>query len=515
MRECLIVILAVIALILLAILLGRLCFPLPSIKGRPVSRSIPADETTPLGRSMIDGMAAHPGKSGFIPLLSGQDALGSRLDLARKAEQSIDAQYYIWHDDTSGRLLLKELYEAATRGVRVRLLLDDNGIDAMDDILWALNLHKNFEVRLFNPSTVRRPKYAGYAFDLMRMNRRMHNKAFLVDGAYAIIGGRNIGDEYFQVGDADFYLDLDVVATGPIVAETAAAFDLYWNADSVFAVEQIMRRVHDLNALEETLRTRDTSPEALKLVGDVTTSVGRMDHHAITLDWTEIHLVVDDPVKGKGRARRNQLMITRLDEILGGVEHELDLVSAYFVPGKHGLDVFRDLTTSGRRVRILTNALNTTDVLMVHAGYTKYRRRLLKAGVELFELKLRAGKTSGEEEIPRFGLSGASLHAKTFAVDKKRVFIGSFNFDPRSALLNCEMGFLIDSPVLAKMTSAAFDGPVEVMSYRPQLSADKRLVWTEKLPDGRQVIYQQEPGATLFDQGAIVVIGLLPIEWLL
>ncbi|AGT11154.1 phospholipase D family protein [Paracoccus aminophilus] len=497
-----------------AILVARLIFRLPSIAGRPFEAAIPADETTRLGREMFAGMRTHPGLSGFIPLMSGHDALGSRLELAHRAERSIDVQYYIWHDDTSGRLLLKALHDAALRGVRVRLLLDDNGIPGLDDTLYALNALEHFEVRLFNPSTIRRPKYAGYAFDLLRMNRRMHNKSYLVDGALAIIGGRNIGDEYFQVGDADFYLDLDVIAIGPIVAETAEAFDAYWNCSSVFALEQIVRKVKDPDALRETLTTSASTPEAQKVVGELTTSAERLNRHSITPDWTEIRLVVDDPIKGTGGAKRKHLMVTHLDQILGGVESELNLVSAYFVPGTGGLRLFSSLART-RRVRILTNALDTTDVLMVHAGYTKYRRRLLKAGVELFELKLRAGKVRGDEEIKRFGLSGASLHAKTFAIDQKRVFIGSFNFDPRSALLNCEMGFMIESPVLAKMTTAAFDGALEVMCYKPQLSVEERLVWTEKKHDGKVAIYQQEPGSTLYDQAAIVVIGVLPIEWLL
>ncbi|WP_312525705.1 phospholipase D family protein [Paracoccus sp. (in: a-proteobacteria)] len=518
MREilagCLIGAVALIALAVAAILIARQLFPLPSLEKRPIECAKAADVATKLGRRMLESMARHPGKSGQIPILSGYDALGSRLELAYEAEQSIDAQYYIWHDDLAGQLLLKALQDAALRGVRVRLLLDDNGIHGFDQTLSALDGITNFEVRLFNPSTVRNPKYLGYAFDFMRMNRRMHNKAFIVDGAAAIIGGRNIGNEYFQVGDADFYLDLDVLAIGPIVTETAAAFDAYWNSASVFGISQIVKGRGDLQQVTQRLEDVAASDEARQLVGNVVTSAAELARRSATPEWTEIRLVVDDPIKGQGGARRHQLMITRLDEIMGDVATKMDLISAYFVPGKAGAKLLSDLAKT-RRVRVLTNALNTTDVLLVHAGYTKYRRKLLEARVELYELKLRAGKTSGEDEIPRFGLSGASLHAKTFAIDDRRVFIGSFNFDPRSALLNCEMGFLIESPSLAKLTSSAFDGPIEMMSYKPALSAEKNLVWTERRSDGSMLIYQQEPGATWFQQVAIVIIGLLPIEWLL
>ncbi len=518
MREilvgCLVSIVGLIVLAIAAIVVARMVFPLPSIADRPPEHAIPADDSTLLGRRMLEGMERHPGKSGYIPILSGYDALGSRLEMAHEAEQSIDAQYYIWHDDLAGQLMLKSLMDAAKRGIRVRLLLDDNGVNGLDDTLTALDGLENFEVRLFNPSTVRSPKYLGYAFDFMRMNRRMHNKSYIVDGAAAIIGGRNIGNEYFQVGDADFYIDLDVLAIGPIVTETAAAFDDYWNSASVFRIDQIVRGRGDMAALETKLNAVAASPEARGLLGDVVTSAAELARRVASPEWTEIRLVVDDPVKGLGVARRDQLMISRLGDILGGVSADLDFVSAYFVPGKEGLELFTTLAKT-RRVRILTNALNTTDVLVVHAGYTKYRRKLLEAGVELYELKLRAGKTSGEEELPRFGLSGASLHAKTFAIDHRRVFIGSFNFDPRSALLNCEMGFLIESPALAKLTSSAFDGAIELMSYQPKLSAEKKLVWIEKKPEDEMVIYQQEPGATWFQQVSIVIIGLLPVEWLL
>ncbi len=506
---------ALCVLIVLAIVIARQIFALPDIASRPEEHALVATEDSAIGRRALEGMANHPGKSGFIPILSGFDALASRLELAANAEQSLDVQYYIWHDDLSGRLFFKALHDAAERGVRVRLLLDDNGVPGLDPMLSALSSHPNFDIRLFNPSTIRKPKPAGYAIDFMRMNRRMHNKAFIADSAAAIIGGRNIGDEYFQVGDADFYIDLDVLAVGPIVAKTSAAFDAYWNSASAFAIEDIVRDRGDLAAMVALLDETAASPEAAQLIEQAITSVAGLMHRSVEPEWTDIDLVVDDPAKGQGIASKDQLMITHLGEILGGVESELDLVSAYFVPGKAGLELFAGLAGDKRRVRILTNALNTTDVLVVHAGYTKYRRKLLKAGVDLYELKLRSDKASGDEEIRRFGLSGASLHAKTFAIDRRRVFIGSFNFDPRSALLNCEMGFMIDSPSLAQLTSATFDGPVKAISYRPALSAEDNLVWTEQRADGSQLIYQKEPGATWFQQIAIVVIGLLPVEWML
>ena len=209
-------------------------------------------------------------------------------------------------------------------------------------------------------------------------------------------------------------------------------------------------------------------------------------------------------------------MIMRLGAILGEAQERLDLISAYFVPGKIGSSYFSDLAKAGRQVRILTNALNTTDVLLVHSGYAKYRRGLLEAGVELYELKLRGGVTQGSEiQLKPFGLSGASLHAKTFAVDGERIFIGSFNFDPRSAILNCEMGFLIDSENMARRISEGFDGRLGLVSYQPRLTPEDKMVWVEERQRQDPVIYQEEPGATWFQQVATVVAGWLPVEWLL
>jgi cardiolipin synthase C len=498
-----------------AILAARLIFPLPDIADRPASLSIPAAPETALGALHAEGLARHPGKSGVIGLRSGRDALGSRLALADKAERSIDAQYYIWHDDTSGIMLLEQLNRAAQRGVRVRLLLDDNGVPGLDDYMAALGAGENFEIRLFNPSTVRRPKMLGYAIDFLRMNRRMHNKALIVDGAVAIIGGRNIGDEYFELGKA-FYVDMDVLATGAIVPETAAMFDQYWNSASVFAVEDVIDGGGDPAAYAARAQEVMESDKARRLIADFRSSADVFAQGATALEWTDVQLVADDPVKGMGLARRDQLMISRLVDILGAVERRLDLVSAYFVPGKRGTALFAAMAQAGREVRILTNALDTTDVLMVHAGYSRYRRALLEAGIALFELKLRGDMTpEADLQIKPLGLSGASLHAKTFAVDDARIFIGSFNFDPRSAMLNCEMGFLIDSPDMARAVSRAFDGTIARISYRPDLTPEGKMIWREEMQEGRDVIYQEEPGATWFQQIGLAIIGVLPVEWLL
>ena len=515
MRRIFRALLAVVIVIVAAIFVARLIFALPDISQRAPETALPVSEGTLLGQRVLTAQANHPGLSGVMPLANGHDALASRLALIDQASQSVDAQYYIWHDDTSGILLLDALERAAKRGVRVRLLLDDNGVPGLDGYMAALNTDANFQIRLFNPSTIRKPKMAGYAIDFMRMNRRMHNKSMIVDGAAAIIGGRNIGNEYFQIGEA-FYVDMDALAIGEIVPDTAAVFDQYWNSASVFALADLVPGPGDRAGFDARVAAVKDSAEARELLDVLQNSATRYAAGEVELEWTQVQLVADDPVKGLGIARRDQLMITRLGQILGQVEKRLDLVSAYFIPGKQGTAFFDGLAQSGKQVNILTNALNTTDVLMVHSGYTKYRRELLEAGVTLYELKLRGNVVpKTDKHMKPLGLSGASLHAKTFAMDDKRIFIGSFNFDPRSAMLNCEMGFLIDSPAMAAQVSAVFDGPLARVSYRPELSADDRMMWLETGPTGKVSIWQQEPGATMFQQVALTVIGLLPIEWML
>lgn len=502
------------ALVVLALLwLGaRIVFPVPGIEGRAVETALAFDPATRLGPRADEAQRDHPGQSGVVPLVDGRQALRSRLALADGAERSIDAMYYIWHDDASGMALLDALRRAAGRGVRVRLLLDDNGIAGMDATLAALDALPNFSVRLFNPAIIRRPKLAGYVLYPLRMNRRMHNKAFIVDGAAAIVGGRNIGDEYFATGDAPAYLDLDVLGVGSVVPDTAAIFDDYWNSEPVLELGRVIAGQGDPTALDRAAAAAPPSDPGDPAAG----AVESLRQGQARMEWTRVRVVADDPAKGLGRVDPGQLMITRLADILERVEDNLDLISAYFVPGRGGADFFGALAREGRQVRILTNSWQATDVPMVHAGYVKYRRELLAAGVQLYELRPVEGQPAqGRAELGSMGSSGSSLHAKTFSVDDARVFIGSFNFDPRSALLNCEMGFLIDSPEIAAAGADGLTAALIPRSYQPLLTEDGAMVWRARDPTGREVLLDREPGLGLGDRLLVYVLNLLPIEWLL
>ncbi|MFD1881710.1 phospholipase D family protein [Paracoccus pacificus] len=510
--KVLLLLLASLALIWFA---GRMIFAVPGTAGRAPEAAIPFDPATTLGPRAVEAQSEHPGESGVIPIADGVEALHSRIALADGAERSIDTMYYIWHQDTSGLLLLDSLRNAALRGVRVRLLLDDNGISGLDQTLAGLDALPNFDVRIFNPSTVRQPKGLGYVLYPLRMNRRMHNKAFIVDGAVAIVGGRNIGNEYFSVGDEPSYLDLDVLGVGTVVSDTATIFDEYWNSEPVLALDQVIAGPGDLTEFDAKVAEAKASAEGVAFMKSSQSAADRIAAgEAPQLEWSKVQVVADDPVKGTGFINRDQLMISRLGQILGGVKTDLDLISAYFVPGKTGTAFFTRLAGSGVKIRILTNSWEATDVAMVHAGYVKYRRELLEGGVQLYELKRNGDAPTGEAELGPIGSSGASLHAKTFSVDAARVFIGSFNFDPRSALLNCEMGFLIDSPTIAQRSSDGLTDFLVPRSYEPVLQ-DGDMVWLDPVSGAAPQVVASEPGLNFGDRLLVYVLNILPIEWLL
>jgi putative cardiolipin synthase len=506
------------ALVLLAalcfIVAMRLVFPLPPLQGRVATSAIPATGDVRLARNIAPLAAAHPGQSGVVPLFEGTDAFSTRMLLARAAEQSIDAQYYIWQNDLTGIPLLAELRAAAERGVRVRLLVDDNGTPDLDRELATLNALPNAEVRIFNPFNLRTPRLLSYTFDFFRLNRRMHNKSFTVDGTATIIGGRNVGDIYFARDAETQYSDLDLLAVGQVVTDVSREFDRYWNSLSAYPHELLVAPPADGPAsfdarLSGVLADAGTAEYADALGRSV--MVRDLAAGTLRLLWADTQLVSDDPAKGLGLIPSDRLMITRLASIAGAADKSIDLISAYFVPGNRGVEMLAGAVASGVRVRTLTNSLDATDVLPVHASYTKYRKRLLDAGVEVYELKAdRAGDTP-DIGIEVLGRSASSLHAKTLILDADRVFIGSFNFDPRSVFLNCEMGFLVRSPELARAVTRSFDDMFGERAWRVTYGQGRGLVWQ----DGAGEAATTEPGASAMNSIALTVIGWLPIEWLM
>jgi len=480
------------------------------------SRLISAGDTadTRLGRTIAPLTQAHPGKSGIVSLARGLDAFAARAALADAAARSLDIQYYIWHDDVSGGLLFDALRRAAARGVRVRLLLDDNNTAGMDPVLAELVSHRNLEVRLFNPFRMRAWRVLGYLTDFSRLNRRMHNKTFTADNQVTIIGGRNIGDEYLGVSNEVQFVDLDVMAIGRVVQEVTQDFDRYWSCRSAYPAERV------LPAVGQTTSPRHAAPaDAGRTAAACLEVLARQPfvrellEQRLQFEWADVRMVSDDPSKGEGGAKTDEFLWSRLIRMMKPPAQELELVSAYFVPGEGGVDQFVQMARRGVKVTILTNSLEATDVAAVHAGYAKRRKPLLEAGVTMFELKRTATPAPPRSQAAG-GSSDSSLHAKTFAVDRSVAFVGSFNFDPRSARLNTELGFLIESSALAAELADVIGGELAERSYRVRLSTAGTLQWVDRVED-KEVVYDREPGAGFWRRLMIAVLSVVPIEWLL
>ncbi len=490
---------------------------MPSLANRTVSTALTDTGTTRLGRVIAPLAGAHPGVSGVYPLREARDAFAARFLLAEAAERTLDIQYYIWRQDMSGTLLFKALHEAAERGVRVRLLLDDNSTSGLDSTLAALDSHPHVEVRLFNPLAIRKPRALGYLADLSRMNRRMHNKSFTADNQATIIGGRNVGDEYFGATHGVVFADLDVIAVGPVVGEVSNDFDRYWASASAYPADRLLppAGAAQIAELASAASRVERDPAAVAYMTALRNSpfIRELTAGTLPLEWVATRMVSDDPAKALARARRETLLPHKLKTIFGTPAVRVDLVSPYFIPTATGVDAFAAWAARGVKIRVLTNSLEATDVAAVHAGYAKRRKALLAAGITLYELRLSSGappsKSAGSP-----GSSGSSLHAKTFAVDGSRVFIGSFNFDPRSAELNTEMGFVIDSPELARQIAAVFDSDVPLDAYEVRLSDSGRLCWIER-QDGVSLRHSAEPGAGFWRRAGVRFLSIFPIERLL
>ncbi|RFF29424.1 phospholipase D family protein [Wenzhouxiangella sediminis] len=483
------------------------------------SEALPAEaaRNTRLGRSLAEQNSEHPGESGIHPLYGPLDAFAARYLLAHAAERTLDVQYYIWGDDLTGTLMLHALLQAADRGVRVRLLLDDNGVEGLDQTLLALARHERIEIRLFNPFALRWPRWVNYFTDFRRINRRMHNKAFTADNRATIVGGRNVADEYFAAGTGLLFADVDVLAVGQVVDEVSDDFDRYWNSESAWPVETLV----EPGGGDPIARLRR---EAARIEHDEAASayldnfehsrfIERFLDGRLEMLWGRAELLSDDPSKILDKPGPKGLLSDQLQETIGLPQERMYVVSPYFVPTRTGAKLFTELARSGVEVVVLTNSLEATDVAAVHSGYSRYRKRLLKAGVKLFEMQHLSGQERMRGTGP-LGSSGSSLHAKTFAVDGERVFVGSFNFDPRSARLNTEMGLLIDSPELAAELEETFAVDVPERAYSVHLDDHGGLYWIERTESGT-LRHEHEPHTSVWKRMGVAILARLPIVWLL
>ena len=483
------------------------------LNGGPSTALAVSENETELDRAIAPLLKAQPGKSGLCLLADNLHAFALRAAAARHAERSLDLQYYYWKDDLTGSLLAHEVIKAADRGVRVRLLIDDiNSRGGGDRNYLGLDRHPHIEVRLFNPTRCRGSAFLRGVEMLLRfwsVNRRMHNKAWIADGRLAMVGGRNIGDAYFDAAKEANFRDMDVAAVGPVVAEAAAVFDSYWNSAFVFPIKALnASRGADLAGLRQRCEAAVQSARAQQYVEHMSddSTIADMRAGVWRLHWTGKASIVSDPPEKAGGQQSDGWLRKLILSTLLSATRSLDVTSPYFIPRESGTQAFAKLAASGVEVSVLTNSLAATDVAAVHGGYTRYREQLLRAGVKLFELKVRA---TGER-MSLFGSKGASLHTKAFVVDGVTGFVGSFNFDPRSVALNTEMGLLFEHEELAEEMLAIFAEETSPERAYRVILAGRRIAWEDA---GRRPLIEREPDASLRRRLVARTISLLPIEF--
>ena len=505
------------------LLLGG-CSSLPRNDNRSASKAFTDTADSTIGVAVTARAAEHaqpPGQSGFHLLGSGLDAFVARAILANVAERSLDVQYYLYHNDLVGKLFTEQLIRAAERGVRVRLLVDDMALSHGDLGPAALDQIDNIEVRIINPFSRNQFRALQFLTRFGRVTRRMHNKSFTADNQITILGGRNIGNEYFEANPALAFSDLDVLALGPIAQQASWVFDLYWNSALSYPVSVLAQDIPDaaqVTRLRKELGefvASQTDSDYLQALNNskLANSLRTQSTH---YDWGKALLVFDSPEKLVNQRDTDGSQLTRqIRPHIDAINKELIIFSPYFVPGTEGSDSLIALARRGVRVRILTNSLASSDVGAVHAGYSRYRKKLLRGGVELYEMDARLTREQRKQKRGTEGSSKASLHAKSFILDRKEVFIGSLNLDPRSVVENTEVGVLLESPPLANEMAQWFDDNIDQLAFRVELvenaSGSETLRWTSHR-DGEVRVFDADPYTSIWRRMGIALLGLLPIE---
>lgn len=505
----------------LGLLLSSGCSTLPKDFDKSETYAYLDTDSTSLGSVRREEMNNHFGQSGFRLLKNGLDAFVARAVLSQKAERSLDVQYYLYHDDLVGALFTDQLFKAADRGVRVRVLVDDMGFADRDMGISVLDSHPHIEVRIFNPFS----RNSGRALQLLTrmgsVTRRMHNKTFTVDNQVSILGGRNIGNEYFEADPDIAFTDLDVLAIGPVAKEVSTSFDKYWNSELSYPIsvlidkppktQEIQQKRHELNKFIES----QADSEYLHALQN-SILAREIRNNEMTFCWGEADIIYDQPEKVlKDFDQTEYHLSPQLIPYWESVKKELIILSPYFVPGKPGVAFLTQLAKRGIQVRILTNSLSSNDVGIVHAGYAKYRKDLLRVGVELYELNMALTREQRKDKKGEGSSSKASLHAKSFVFDRKQIFIGSLNLDPRSLVHNTEIGVVISSKETAGEMGGWFDQDINRIAFRLELiktdNGREQIIW-HGLVDGKEQILEVEPYTGFWRRFGIGLMGILPIE---
>lgn len=439
--------------------------------------------------------------NGFYPLSGGFDAFGARLRLMDLADVSIDAQYFLMKPDNAGLVFAAEMMKAADRGIRVRLLLDDVFTSVEDEDLAMLDAHPNIQVRIFNPIS-RKGIYAfNYLGHFSLANRRMHNKSFIIDNQVAIVGGRNIAAEYFQLETDGEFFDFDMLSVGPIVREVSEEFDRYWNHELAVPMAALYSE-DDTARLDEIRRqvNQEMAEAGQTIYGEAinTKVIQQLDSFELSPYIANARLIADDPQKLlENVSSGQQYLVNELRKVLLETREEIIIVTPYLIPRKRGVELIRELRDKGIRITILTNSLATNNHTSVHSAYATYRKDLLEAGVELWEARADAARITTPEGESM--LNHLTLHTKGILIDRNKVFVGSLNLDPRSIDINTEMGVLIDSPELGAKLSNNARKRIPLLAYEVKMDEARNLSWHATI-DGQEVVETHDPQTSGWDR---------------
>ncbi len=479
---------------LLASMLITGCASVPLDVPKTASSALIDTDATSLAKSSASWRAADPTRNGFYPLVQGFDAFGARLVLIDRAERSIDVQYFLMKPDLAGLVFAGKLMQAAERGVRVRFLLDDIFTSVDDEALTILSQHPNIELRIFNPISRRGLPALNYVGNFKLANRRMHNKSFTVDNQIAIVGGRNIAEEYFQLDTTGEFIDFDMLAAGPVVKDISASFDTYWNHELAVPMS-VLSDVKDAEKLEvrhsKIEAHMQESGESIYGEAVNTELMQNIFGGQVAPFFADARTIVDDPQKLLEKVSPDQKIVAKaIADALRNAEEEIIIYTPYFIPGKAGMELIENVRAKGVRIVLITNSLASNNHTPVHSAYSSYRKRLLMAGVELYEARADAAQVildDGSKELEQL-----TLHTKGIIIDRRYTFVGSLNLDPRSIDINTEMGVMIDSMDLGTVLAENSDKRIPTIAYQLKLDDKNKISWHATI-DGREVVETKEP----------------------
>lgn len=516
-------------LLLLFALLSLVLSACTTIKRRSADRPVAVQagpDDSHLLRLYHEAEEKHNGLTGCRILTYGPEALVARAAIVDSATRTLDLQYYIYDPDKVGYMITQRLLEAADRGVRVRLLLDDNN-QGNDRPFAILASHPNIEVRIFNPFRIRARwlRLPQYLFDLSRINRRMHNKVIVADNLFAVLGGRNIGDNYYGISESSNFRDFDLLMAGPLARKAGQAFEEYWNSPWAVPVEELIHEPIGPGELEAYKKSHAalvfSSPSHKADYQSLCdTYLKGVLERPDSLVWAKGELFWDPPTKVDETTEQTMTVARRFSQEMLSCKSQCLIEAGYFIPGDDGMQKLRALRGKNVEITVLTSALEATDQPLVYSAYQRYRRELLDLGVSIYEYKLHVRPPPTAKNWFRLRRSPSSLHSKVLVFDDHRSWIGSFNFDARSVNYNTEIAALIDSPELAaQFTRQILDGCRLESSWHTRLERDKngkqQLLW-EGEQDGEETVLKKEPARSWWHRARAKIYALIPgIEHLL